>query len=465
MDDREGFAPVALTAEEPVPELVVDGRLAFVVLLEPLAHPTLGLVRFEPVEEVGIDVDSVAQPGFGLDVLAAGHDFHDGQRELRRECKVPGVVGGDGHDGSRAVGVQHVVRDPDGNLGPGHGMDRPSPRVDAALLMGFGDPSTFAASRSLLDVGVDCAALVGGRDAVDQRVFWGQDHIGRSEQRVGPGGEDFDLLVVAIQIEDDASALGSSDPVALHLLDGFGPVDLVEIVDQPIGVGRDAQHPLAHGYADDGMAAALALAIDHLFVGEDRSQGRAPVDRNFGEIGQVAFVELFEDPLGPLEIARIGRVDFAGPVVVEAERRELMLEVLDVALRLDARMRTGLDGVLLGGQAEGVPSHRMQHIEAAHALVAREHVRRDVALGVSDVEAGARGVGEHVQHVELGLGRIEHGLEDLMLVPIGLPARFDGLGFVRHGQTVPGRSHDVNRSPQIGPGFITHRRNPQDCAT
>ena len=63
----------------------------------------------------------------------------------------------------------------------------------------------------------------------------------------------------------------------------------------------------------------------------------------------------------------------------------------------------GLDRVLLGGQAERVPAHRMQHVDAAHALVARDDVGRGVALGVADVEARARRVREHVEDVHLGV--------------------------------------------------------------
>ena len=65
-------------------------------------------------------------------------------------------------------------------------------------------------------------------------------------------------------------------------------------------------------------------------------------------------------------------------------------------------MLAGLDGVLLGGQAEGVPAHRMQHVEAAGAAVAGEDVRGGVTLRMPDVQARAAGIGEHVQDVMLG---------------------------------------------------------------
>ena len=89
---------------------------------------------------------------------------------------------------------------------------------------------------------------------------------------------------------------------------------------------------------------------------------------------------------------------------------ELLSEPVDVALGGIARMRPGVDGVLLGGQSKRVPTHRVQHVEASHALlvvccvssrrahrlnephthlVASQNVRGGVALWVADVQARA----------------------------------------------------------------------------
>ena len=213
------------------------------------------------------------------------------------------------------------------------------------------------------------------------------------------------------------------------------------------------------------MAAALRFAVDDFLVGQHRAQRRAPVDRHLGLIGQPLAVavsahggvallsalpagignslmgrpllllgvvpgveELQEDPLRPAEIVGIGGVDFAVPVVAEAEHLDLPAEGVDVLLRGEARMRAGLDGVLLGGQAEGVPAHRVQHVEAAHALVAGQDVGGGVAFGMADVQAGAAGIGEHVEDVELRLVGDVGRAEGLVLSPELLPARLDDLG-------------------------------------
>ena len=144
------------------------------------------------------------------------------------------------------------------------------------------------------------------------------------------------------------------------------------------------------------MTAPLALAVNHFLVGQHRAQGRAPIHRHLGDIGQPFFIKLQEDPLGPLIVLRIGGVDLAFPVVRKAQILQLPPEAGDILLRSDAGMGAGLDGVLLRRQAVGVPAHRVQHIKTLHALIASDDVGGGVALRVAHVQSRAAGVGEHV---------------------------------------------------------------------
>jgi hypothetical protein len=38
------------------------------------------------------------------------------------------------------------------------------------------------------------------------------------------------------------------------------------------------------------MAAAFALAVDDFFIGQNRAEGRAPVHRRVGDVGESMFV-------------------------------------------------------------------------------------------------------------------------------------------------------------------------------
>ena len=112
------------------------------------------------------------------------------------------------------------------------------------------------------------------------------------------------------------------------------------------------------------------------------------------------------------------------------QRRNWRAERLDRGLGGLARMLAGADRVVLGGQAEGVVAHRMQHPEAVAPAKVRHRVADGVDLQVTDVRL-ARGIGQHLQHVALGpLVGLVADLPGALLGPQGLPPGLDLLGFV-----------------------------------
>src|ERR1700677_258119 len=112
-------------------------------------------------------------------------------------------------------------------------------------------------------------------------------------------------------------------------------------------------------------------------------------------------VELEKNPLGPFEVAGIGGVQFAAPIIAEAKRLNLAFEDGDVFFGRRAGVLPGADGILLGGKSEGVPTHGMEDIEAAGAAVAGENVRRGITFGMADVQARAGRVREHVKNLNV----------------------------------------------------------------
>ncbi len=175
--------------------------------------------------------------------------------------------------------------------------------------------------------------------------------------------------------EVDFSPLASADPVALAMDGAFRPIHRIEIAQQALGIRRDTQHPLAHVASYDRKA--FFFLFRNFFVRKYGSQLGAPVNRRIGNVGKPAIREkigaLFigggvpffrtvvfdvprqrawqnsrpdyfdkadkllyrastiffsivirikkiqENPLCPLEIIGIGRVDFAGPIVAISE--------------------------------------------------------------------------------------------------------------------------------------------------
>ncbi len=358
---------------------------------------------------------------------------------------------GHGHDRARAVAREHVVGNEDRQRLAVDGVDaRDACQPDAGLFLVELRALEVALRRGLLLVGRHLVGIFEHarlQPLLHERVLRAHDHVRRAEERIAAGGiNGNDILhrpgcgaargpvrssgdgrtAFGHNFKVHQRARGLADPVALHLLDALGPVERVEILQEPLGVFGDLQHPLAHRPADDGMVAALRFAVDDLLVREHRAERGAPVDRHFRDVGEPLLVKLLENPLRPPVVLRIGRVDLAVPVVGEAERANLLAEAVDVLLRRDRGMRARFDRVLLGGEPERVPAHRVQDVEALHPLVAAEDVRRRVALGVPHVEARARRIREHVKAVELRPVAAVLRPEGLVLQPELLPLLLDG---------------------------------------
>ena len=438
MDYGDRLAPVALAGEDPVAQLVVDLRAAEALLLEPLGHGRDGGLDAHAVQEAGVHhygVLVLAYPGLLGDV-AALDDLDYGQAELLRELPVALVVARDGHDGARAVAREDVVGDEDGDDLAVHGVDGVDAHgAHAGLVLVELGALEVGLRRGL---GLVLPDLVGVRYRAaleplpDELVLRREDHVGRAEERVAAGGEDL-YDVAGGGLEVDLRAGGAAYPVALLNLDALDVVDVVEVVYEPLGVGGDAQHPLALLLAHDGRAAALADALHDLLVGEDALAARAPVDGHAGLIREAVLVHLEEYPLGPLVVLRVRGIHDAVPVEAVAEHLQLLREALDVALGDLAGVHMVLYGVVLRRQAEGVEAYREDDVLALHAPLARDDVHRGVGARVADVEAVAAGIGELDEGEEL-LPRLiaGDGGEGLVLQPVILPFLFYACEIVAH---------------------------------
>ena len=92
------------------------------------------------------------------------------------------------------------------------------------------------------------------------------------------------------------------------------------------------------------------------------------------------------------------RAELARPVDRDAPLAELAAELGDRRVGRVARVLAGLDRVVLGGQAERVVAHRVQHAPAGAPVEVRDRVAHRVDLQVADVRLAAR-VREHHEHV------------------------------------------------------------------
>ena len=487
MNNRERFTPVALAAEEPVAELVVHGSLTDLICFQPFDDLRDALLLVEAVQAkrvvLAVDVSAVGSPaGFAGENLRANvdraacigfHDADDGQVELLREIEVAGIVGGHCHDSAGAIASQNVVSHPNRNLGAGQRVHGVATGKHAGLFLGEFGTVEVALQCGGVHVFFHGGLLFGSREFRHHGMFRGDDHVSCTEQRIATGRVNAELLFSrhAVSIGNGKIYFGTvalANPVLLHVLHALGPIQLVQALQQAVAIQRDAHEPLLEVTAFYFLGAALfvravvqdffvrahnlaVLAPPHLSVGVvsealgilELANFCSTLSSHVGGDGQffdgaallLVFIEpgavkALENPLSPLVVLGVSGVHFLFPVVGKAQALDLTAEIVAVLLGGDCRMGSGLNGVLFSGEAESVPTHRVEHVKTLGALVAANDIRCGVTFGVTHMEASATGIREHVQAVILGLGLIGARLESLMFFPVGLPLGFDLLRIV-----------------------------------
>ncbi len=293
---------------------------------------------------------------------------------------------------------------------------------------GFGRTTvpTFLDERSQLWIGL--------RGVQGQGMFGGHGNVSGAHERVGAGGEHPQSATFAHRMRKaDPYPVALADPVLLHQLDLFGPIgQLIQRRQQFLGVLGDRQVIHRDFVLLDQRAGAPTTTIDHLLVGEHGLVHRVPVDHAGLQVGDALFQHPQEQPLVPAVILRLAGSHLAFPVHRETQQPQLFFHVGDVVESPLRRGDPGSHGRVLRRQAEGVPTHRLQHVLAQHALVAGDHVANGVVAHMAHVQSPA-GIGEHRQTVELFAARLfAHG-EGPLLIPIALRFRFNGLRVVRLG--------------------------------
>ena len=276
-----------------------------------------------------------------------------------------------------------------------------------------------------------------------ERVVGGDGAETGAEQGVGAGREDLQPVGAPGDAEADNGPLRPADPVRLHGAHRLRPAfEAGERVEQVVGEVGDAEHPLRQAAPLHLRPRPPALAVDHLFVGEHRPVDRVPVHLRLGAVGHAAVEQIEKHGLLVAVVAGRAGGDFAAPVIGQAHGPQLAAHDGDVVPRPLRRMRALGHGGVLGRHAEGIPSHRVQHVEPARPLVARDHVADRIDADVAHMDAPGR-IREHLQHVVFG-ARVAGfaGAEAARLLPRRLPL---GLGGAR---VVPGLGgHAAPHSP------------------
>ena len=442
VDQRDRRAPVALAADAPVAQPVVDLLVAQAKRLQVGGDGIDRRFMAEAVVAAGVHAARIGLvgvpvlPGLQRKGLPAHVDHL-----LDRQCVLPGereiafVVPGHAHHRAFAVAHQHVVADPHRHIGAGQRMPNREAGGHAFLFhrgqIGLG----HAAALALID---ECGQRrLTLRQPRGQRMLGRDGDEGHAHEGVGARGEDAQQTVFAVERvrEAEVHTHALADPVLLHRLDLRWPLEAVEAGKQFLGVLGDAQVVAGDLALLDHRAGAPAAAVDHLLVGQHGLVDRVPVDDLRLAVGDALVEHLQEQPLVPAVVAGIAGGDLATPVECQAERLHLRLHVGDVGARPVARRDLLVDRRVLGRQAEGVPAHRRHHVEPAHAQDPVHDVVERVVAHMAHVQLAAR-VRQHRADVELGpwltrrVARVFNGAIGLGGVPLRLNRGLDLLGAV-----------------------------------
>ena len=275
-------------------------------------------------------------------------------------------------------------------------------------------------------------------ELVQTRVLGSQDKEGDTEERVGSRGEDGDLTLVALdglailvaQGKVDLGALGTTDPVGLHLLDALGPAgELLQVVEQLLGVIGNLEVPLLQVALLGLGAAAPALTLGDLLVGQNGLTSGTPVDRVLLTVDQALFPQLLKDPLTPTVIIGTAGLDHAIQIVGEAHALHRGERLVHVLIRPGGSLRVVFDGGVLGGQAKGVKADGVQHVVAAHAGLTGHGIADGIVARVAHVQV-ARRIREHLEHILLRLTGVGVDGKEVGVLPGLHPLGLNGLRVV-----------------------------------
>ena len=349
-DHGDRLTPVALTGEYPVTQFEIRFRMADSLFRDPLFHGGDRFFHRHAVEKIRVDHDTgiVFQDEGFLHHIAALDNLDNRQAELGGKFPVALVVARHAHHDASAIAHEHIVRNKERDMRSGNGMHRFDPlEAHTGFVL-----AQFTALKIALAGGFSLISLhlIPVFDLILPRfqilMLRRHDHIGHAEESIAAGCVHGELIAVG-GCEIHLGPFAAADPVALLDLHTIDEIQIVQIVDQTVGIFGNAQHPLGLLLADDRAAAALTHTFHHFFVGQNAFTAGAPVDGHGSFIGQAVLVKLQENPLGPFVVAGVGGVHHTVPIEGIAQHVQLLGKVLNIVVSHFGRMDVVFDRIIL----------------------------------------------------------------------------------------------------------------------
>ena len=368
----------------------------------------------------------------GHGIAFAQKHRHNRQPISGRKLKIPPVMRGATKDRAGAVIHQDKVGDINRHLPIRvHRMHHPHPGIHAPLLrrlQRLGRCATLATLghkgrnrrvRSLQRLGHRVIRADGGERRPQQRIRPRRIHLQRVKPRRGaPRGK------------GKLQPARLANPVGLHHPHLFGPIlQPVQGRQQFARIVGNLEEPLRQLAPFHRRIRPPPLAVDHLFIRQNRHVHRVPVHHRRLAVNQPLVHHVDEHRLLLAVIFRVTSRKLAAPVNRQAQGLHLRPHVRDVAIGPVLGMPPPLHRGIFGGHAKGVPPHRMQHRKPLAPLIAGHHIAHRIVPHMPHMDTPRR-IGEHLQHIILGpLGVVARGKHP-RTGPGLLPFRFDYRRFI-----------------------------------
>ena len=212
-----------------------------------------------------------------------------------------------------------------------------------------------------------------------------------AHQRIGAGGINLQPLKPrrrTNRFKPELQTARFANPVGLHDPHFFGPVGQpVQRVQQLLRVIRNLEEPLRQLTPFNRSARPPALAVDHLLIGQNRHIDRVPVHHRILAIDQPRLHHVDEHGLLLAVILGVAGRKFARPVDRQAKRAHLPAHVGDVGIGPILGVAAAFHRGILGGHAERIPAHRVQHRKPLRCLIARNHIAHGIVAHMPHMDA------------------------------------------------------------------------------
>ena len=286
------------------------------------------------------------------------------------------------HDCSRTVISQYIVRKPDRHF-------RSIERIDAIASSKYA--SLFLILKtiyvglhgSIKDILLNCFFCLRCCQRCCHRMFRCKYHEGSTMKSIRAGGVNGDLVFASFNREMNLSTVRFSDPVTLHLLYLFRPIQFIQIVKQSVRILGNTEHPLAEIFLCYLSAAPLTFSIDNLFICKSCLTGRTPVDWKFLLICKTIFEHLNKNPLCPLIEFRICGIYFHVPIIDRCNILNLPFDVCNIVRCRFRRMYTHLYCIIFSRKTKCIPSHRVNDIIAIQQFISAPYIRDHITSPVA----------------------------------------------------------------------------------